>query len=254
MLIGRESEREIIERLKKKNLLAGSFLFFGEPQIGKFAFADELTREFEENPAVPEERLIIRTSDKIGINEIRDAKNFLRKRPIMSKFRVIIIADADKMTPEAQNAALKVVEEPPSHALIIFVASGAENLLPTLVSRLRKLYFPRVKESKIASWLTEQGVSEEKAAIIARTSFGRPGLALEILEDQMKKSSKEMEIPQKFASAEDFEKYMRTRLARLYFGKEKNYAILKEALYRTAASLRFNTNKKLQLLGISWTR
>ena len=129
MLLGREREIEIIQRLKEKELLAGSFLFFGEPQVGKFAFAEELTRELEGNPIVLSERMIISPGEsKIGIDEIRAMRSFLRRPPVMSKFRSVIISESDLMTPEAQNAALKIVEEPPSYALIIFIAKGADSL------------------------------------------------------------------------------------------------------------------------------
>ena len=110
MLLSRDKENKIMKRLKEKNLLAGSFIFFGESQVGKFAFADEFTRELEGNPFVCQERLIICPGEsKIGIDAIREMKSFLRKRPVMSAFRTVIIKDANKMTPEAQNATLKIV-------------------------------------------------------------------------------------------------------------------------------------------------
>ncbi|MFA5052541.1 MAG: hypothetical protein WC565_00550 [Parcubacteria group bacterium] len=254
MLIGREREKEIIDRLKNKNLLTGSFLFFGEPQVGKFSFADILTRELEGNPSVPQERLIITAGEtKIGIDKIREMRRFLRERPVMSEFRSVIVESADKMTPEAQNAALKIVEEPPTHALIIFIASGSENLLPTLASRLRKLYFPQVKNEEIVSLLVSEGISSVKAAQIVQRSFGRPGFALELASEKKSKSKKD--VPQKFASSEEFETFMKMRLAGLYNDNmEKNAALLKKILKRMVSTLRFNTNKRLQLSAIPWTR
>jgi hypothetical protein len=254
MLIGREPETRIISRLREKDLLSGSFLFFGDGQVGKFSFADELTASLENNPPVCGERLIVRPGEsKIGIGEIREAKDFLRRRPVMSAFRSVIIDSADKMTPEAQNAALKIVEEPPARALVIFIAPNTDSLLPTLVSRLRRIYFPRVGESEIASWLGEKGCDKKESERLAKLSFGRPGLALELMEGG-KKMTKLPEIPKKFESAEEYDGFMKLCLGLLYNEKNKDYALLKKVLRRMELSSKFNVNKKLQLQSIPWTR
>jgi len=252
MLLSRDKESKIIKRLKEKNLLAGSFIFFGESQVGKFAFADEFTRELEGNPFVCQERLIIYSGEsKIGIDAIREIKSFLRKRPVMSAFRTVIIKDANKMTPEAQNAALKIVEEPPSYALIIFIARGIDNILPTLASRLRRLYFPRFQKHDIISWLMEYyGVLPKEAENIAKISFGAPGFALQILNDTNVKKTKSFTIPKKFNSAEEYDEFMKKYLVKLYHDKNKNSAILKKVLRRIELSSRFNTNKKLQIQSV----
>jgi hypothetical protein len=255
MLLGRESESKIMERLKARDLLAGSFLFFGESQVGKFSFADELTRELENNPAVPQERMVVSPGEsKIGIDEIRGIRSFLRKRPVMSGFRSVIIYPAEKMTPEAQNAALKIVEEPPAYALIIFIAGSVESLLPTLASRLRRVYFPRLKESDIASWLESRGYGKKEAESAAKLSFGRPGLALEIIEKEKLAGSRMPEIPKKFESAEEYDEFMKLCLSLLYNDKNRDYPLLKQVLRRMELSSKFNTNKKLQLQSIPWIR
>jgi DNA polymerase-3 subunit delta' len=254
MLIGRERETEIINRLKKRNLLFGSFLFFGEPQVGKLAFAEELVSGLEGDSSVLQERLIIAPGEsKIGIDEIRAMRSFLRRPPVMSKFRSVIISGADLMTPEAQNATLKIVEEPPAYALIIFIARGIDSLLPTLVSRLRRIYFPPVDKKEIISWLMKtHGVSEKKASEIALLSFGRPGFALELLENK-KALTTPPEIPKKFETLNEYEQFMKIFLLWLYNKKNGNSALIKKALSRMEASARFNTNKKLQLQSIPWT-
>ncbi len=262
MLLGRELENTIISRLHNKGLLCGGFLFFGEPQIGKFTFADILIRGLEGSPATLQESIIIRVREgesAIGIDDIRMIKAFLRKRPVTSAFRSVIIDQAEKMTPEAQNASLKIVEEPPSYALIIFIARNTESILPTLVSRLKKMYFAPVRTDDIVAWLIAEHSCEPKAAEqIAKMSFGRPGFALELLQE-MSRSNKIMldfkipPIPKKFDSIEEFDDYMKICLAKLYNNKCQNLIPLKIALKRIQASARFNTNKKLQLQSIPWT-
>ena len=158
---------------------------------------------------------------------------------------------------EAQNAALKIVEEPPAYALVIFIAGGVESLLPTLASRLRRIYFPRIKESEIASWLEGKGYGKEEAERVAKLSFGRPGLALELMEEGSKSvsgSRRMPEVPKKFESAEEYDGFMKLCLGLLYNNGNRNHSLLKQVLRRMELSSKFNTNKKLQIQSIPWTR
>lgn len=253
MLIGRELEFKILTQLKEKNLLSGSFLFFGESQIGKFSLIESFTSAFENNPLICQERLIITPGDsKIGINEIKKIKFFLHNAPILSNFRSVIIDSANKMTTEAQNAVLKIVEEAPSYAFIIFITQDSDTLLPTLSSRLRKIYFSRVKNELIMSWLQENyNVSKTEAQNIADVSFGRPGLALELI--NKKDFLQPPQIPIKFDSVEEYEQFIKYSLIYLYQNKESNWKLIKKIINKMELSSKFNLNKKLQIQSISWT-
>jgi DNA polymerase III subunit delta' len=256
MIIGREYEKNIFVRLKERGGFAGSFLFFGESQVGKFTFADELTRELEGNKSVLSERMVLSGKDsKIGIDDIRKMKIFLRSKPLSSEYRSVIIDGAEMMTPEAQNAALKMVEEPPGKGLIIFIASHPDSLLPTLAGRLRRVHFPRVPFDIIESWLiNEKGVSDKEAKHIASMSFGRPGFALDLLEHKNDFFIK-TDIPKKFESDEEFRLFVKKSLVRLYNERsDGNIIPLKELLKRMDLSSRFNTNKRLQIQSVPWTR
>jgi DNA polymerase III delta prime subunit len=88
--------------------------------------------------------------DSVGIDAVREIKNFLWQRPNASTKRTLIIDDAELLTDEAQNALLKVTEEPPASSLLIVVAYDIESLMPTILSRLQKIYFGAVPEAKKA--------------------------------------------------------------------------------------------------------
>ncbi|MGI8419624.1 MAG: hypothetical protein ACR2LN_03180 [Candidatus Levyibacteriota bacterium] len=80
------------------------------------------------------------TSDKkstqsIGIEDIKQLQKKIFLKPIKSKSKAIIIQDAQLLTPEAQNALLKVLEEPPAHTMILLNTTSKEALLPTILSR-----------------------------------------------------------------------------------------------------------------------
>lgn len=71
----------------------------------------------------------------ISINQIRDIKRQINQKPILDKFKSILIEDAQKLTEEAQNSLLKIFEEPPKHAILVLAATDKKSLLPTIVSR-----------------------------------------------------------------------------------------------------------------------
>lgn len=93
--------------------------------------------------------IIVRPQDKpsIGIDQIRDLTQVLSYQPyVKSGRRVVIIEEAQTMTREAQNALLKLLEEPPAATLMILHTPSRQALLPTVISRLGSVYFPALGE------------------------------------------------------------------------------------------------------------
>lgn len=123
-------------------------------------------------------------ANSIGIDAVREIKNFLWQKPAVSARRTLIIDDAELLTTEAQNALLKVTEEPPASSLLIIVTSDLDSIMSTILSRLQKIYFGAVPEKEIAAWLTEaRGVTVAKAVPLAKKALGKPGLAARLLGD-----------------------------------------------------------------------
>lgn len=73
--------------------------------------------------------------EKIGIGEVRDFQKKLLLKPIYGKNKLGAIFDSDYLTLDAQNALLKLLEEPPLSATIVMIAKNKEHLLPTILSR-----------------------------------------------------------------------------------------------------------------------
>lgn len=71
----------------------------------------------------------------ISIGQIREIKSSIFQKPFVLKYKINIIREAEKLTTEAQNALLKIFEEPPNHAIIILETANPKNLLLTLKSR-----------------------------------------------------------------------------------------------------------------------
>lgn len=96
---------------------------------------------------------IISPAPSIGIDEIRRIKHILSLKPYGGTNRLIIIYEIDKATLEAQNALLKILEEPPLTTFLILTTINHHLLLPTITSRCQviKLGIKMVKDSDLSA-------------------------------------------------------------------------------------------------------
>ena len=107
-------------------------------------------------------------------------------RPAMARARVFVIAEAERLvpqasSPEAANAMLKVLEEPPPDTYFVLTTSEPAALLPTIRSRLVQLRAGRLKPPEVAAFLTEvAGLAGTEAKRRAELAGGSIGAALEM--------------------------------------------------------------------------
>lgn len=191
-LVGFEELTAAFERLITDGSLTHAYCLAGDRGIGKATFARALAERLEwgvfpKSIAGRGEPLLDCTTvsptetGSIGIDPIRAARQFLWKTPFRSPRRTAIIDGAEALTPEAQGALLKIVEEPPPHALLVLVTYQPDLLLPPLRSRLSLAYVRRLSSAAIQQFLVDHhGYSLEKAVRAARVSFGSIGRALEV--------------------------------------------------------------------------
>lgn len=191
MLIGHEKLAIDFKKLSVKNGLANGYIFFGAPRTGKRIFATHFANFLEtgkfEKPKILSDFFLVEPDSEgtIGIEQSRQLKNFLWQRPGISMRRTAVINDSEAMTGDAQNAILKIAEEPPESSLLIIISSDSERLWPTLQSRLQKVYFPPVSVALIEKWLLKSTeCSVEDAKKFSAASYGQPGLALMMASDK----------------------------------------------------------------------
>ena len=84
---------------------------------------------------IEKDTTVKQNTQSIGIEDIKRIQKTLFLKPMKSETKAVIIEDADLLTPEAQNALLKVLEEPPAHTIIMLNADSKESFLPTILSR-----------------------------------------------------------------------------------------------------------------------
>ena len=85
----------------------------------------------------------------ISVDDIRvQVNDDIVIRPYSSKYKIYIIADADLMSVQAQNALLKTIEEPPQYAVIMLLTENADTLLPTIRSRCVMMKLRNIRITK----------------------------------------------------------------------------------------------------------
>ena len=116
--------------------------------------------------------------------DARDIGAFMARTPAEGGWRVVVVDCADEMNRHAANALLKVLEEPPSRALLLLVSHTPGLLLPTIRSRCRTLALKPLDERTVATLVTRYRaeVSAEDAAELARLAGGSIGRALTLAE------------------------------------------------------------------------
>jgi len=145
-----------------------------EPDIGKIL--EEKRQDIFAVPVFPK-----KTS--IRVARARAVIRRASSKPFGSPYNVFIIVDAHAMREEAQNALLKLVEEPPAHCVLILITPNPDTLLNTIRSRCQRVRF---RLSRTTSWRDARRVLRrigENARIAASLSRGDIRRAREIAAD-----------------------------------------------------------------------
>ncbi|MGH2574222.1 MAG: ATP-binding protein, partial [Ignavibacteria bacterium] len=101
-------------------------------------------------------RINIPNANNIRINSIREIINKIYLSTGRKHKKVFLISEADKMTLEASNALLKILEEPPKKSVIILTTSKPNALLPTVIGRCHQIHFEKLPEPLIQEKLIKE--------------------------------------------------------------------------------------------------
>jgi DNA polymerase-3 subunit delta' len=144
MAFSPEAALEYLERAHKQKRLGHAYLISGPPGSGKRALAARLaslvngtkpedvfsSRAREIFVAEPESK-----SRRIVIEQVRNLEHSLQMRATGDGRKVAIVSEADRLLPQAANAFLKTLEEPPGHSLLLLLSAMPEVLPDTILSR-----------------------------------------------------------------------------------------------------------------------
>jgi len=153
---------------------------------GKPEDDDKLHKSLEAYGQDIYDRLLFSPKASIVIERIRNLKVESAKTQVGRGNRVIIIREAEQMTLEAAQSALKLIEEPRPGTYFILTCREPEALLPTILSRCQLVRFQPLPETYIESVLSEVGEGTNlEWGIIARLAQGSLGRALSMQEEDV---------------------------------------------------------------------
>lgn len=232
MLIGHQRIWDFLTKSAKQDRLAHAYFFVGSSQVGKLTTALEFAKWlFCENKGKQEkpcgkcrsclanergqnpDMLILssRQTDKddilknkeIGIAEIRSLQHKLSLSAYGASYKIAIVEEAAALSGEAMNALLKTLEEPSPRSLIILISSSWQAALPTIVSRCQLIKFLPVAEKEMAAKLKGMAKKEADFKRAIKLSAGRPGLAIQLLQEpeRLAEQEKGIEIFEKILKA-----------------------------------------------------
>lgn len=154
-----------------------------EDGCGRCASCGKVVREIH-----PDIFLIEPEGNFILIEQVGQLIQSVSLKTYEGKTKVIIIDEADRFTPEAANALLKTLEEPPADVVFVLVSSNLEAVLPTIISRCRQVQFRPIPAGEMISFLADRyKLGYDEAALATKLSGGILGAAISFATSPSKK-------------------------------------------------------------------
>ncbi|HJO81927.1 MAG: DNA polymerase III subunit delta' [SAR202 cluster bacterium] len=206
--LGHDKAVSSLTRAVGEGRIAHAYIIVGPPSVGKMVLAMDMARALNcdqdappcgackqctriTNALHPDVRVVERELDDRGrrrtvirIEQVREIQREASLKPYEGASRVYIFDGADSFQEAGANSLLKTLEEPPDQVVLILLASSAEAIMPTILSRCRRIDLRPVAPKLIAEHLTQHhGSDPEKADEIARLSAGQIGWAIRAVDE-----------------------------------------------------------------------
>jgi DNA polymerase-3 subunit gamma/tau len=196
-VVGQEQVSETLKKALSSGKLAQSFLFCGPRGVGKTTCARILAKAINcANPNADFEPcgecnscksfntnssfniFELDAASNSGVAEMKELIDTVRFPPQDGKYKVYILDEVHMLSPQAFNAFLKTLEEPPSYAIFILATTEKHKIIPTILSRCQIFDFKRISDKDIVKQLQKicdsEGVTAEPSAlhVIAQKADG----------------------------------------------------------------------------------
>ncbi len=168
----------------------------------------------------------------IRVFQIRKINEFLSQTAAENGWRVVIIDEAELMNNQAQNAVLKILEEPPEQSIFILIASESGKFLPTIHSRCRMIPMSALDDNVMERLLNKFDVPVKEQKNLIKIADGRIGYALELYNnDGMKVYKQVLKI---FSNMSELENHA---LIRKILDNKIDYSLFMEMLINFLAKM-----------------
>ena len=195
-VVGQEHISRTLKNAIIQNRIGHAYLFVGSRGIGKtttariFAKALNCANNVDGEPCCQcqscREVAAGTSMDVIEIDgashnkveHIRDIRENVQYTPVNGKYKIYIIDEVHMLTPQAWNALLKTLEEPPEHVKFLFATTEPHKVLPTIISRCQRFDLKRISVPLIVQRLRQIAdgehihVEDNALAAIARAADG----------------------------------------------------------------------------------
>ncbi len=211
-IAGQEHALAVLRRALTGNRLAHAYLFDGPPGVGKArtALALGLALACPQAPgegcgrceicrrvlagnhpdvmlfdAAQLQELARASAEKSAVKyAARNLFPYALSAPHEAKARLLVIDNADEMSPDVQNTLLKTLEEPRASVHIVLVTSARDRLLPTILSRTQRVRFVAVRTAVLQQIAERAGVPEDRRGLAASLAGGSVARLLQLAQDE----------------------------------------------------------------------
>jgi DNA polymerase-3 subunit delta' len=132
-----------------------------------------------------------------SVNMAREQVHWLQRElslaPAVGPWKVGLLFEVERMHPAAANALLKVLEEPPRHALLVLVSSAPEQLLPTVLSRCQRLLCRPLPPAALRARLEAEGMPADRLEPATRLAAGSLERARRVASGQLEERRAQVE-------------------------------------------------------------
>jgi DNA polymerase-3 subunit gamma/tau len=195
-VLGQNHVTQTLKNAIQQKRLAHAYLFVGPRGTGKTSTARILAKSLnciqgptinpcgvcdsckEISQGLSLDVLEIDGASNNSVDQIRELRENVRFAPVRGRYKIYIIDEVHMLSPQAFNALLKTLEEPPAHVIFVFATTEPHKVLPTILSRCQRFDLRRIPAQIIAKHLSfiakkeEVTLSQEAAEAIAIAAEG----------------------------------------------------------------------------------
>jgi len=220
-IYGHQNQLKFLQETISQDKLANTYLFYGSIGLGKKTVTDYFVKSIFclDEQIKPCEKCehckiinrgifldIHKVGDRedLGVDNIRDFLHKIAMSKLSGNRKIAIVYGAETINLFSANALLKTLEEPPANTTIILIANSIVNLPATIMSRAQLIKFKALSKDDMTAWLKNYNFSNEEKATIINLAFGRPGVALRLMADNMEQFKKSSNFILKMLSGGTF--------------------------------------------------
>ena len=204
-IIGQEDAKSLLKNAVKTGNHSHSYIFSGEKGSGKMMLAEAFAAMLQcENPGEDAcgmchsckqalshnnpDIIYVRREDgkaNISVDTVREQiVNDVDIKPYSNKYKIYIVEEAERMNPQAQNAILKTIEEPPEYAIIILLTANHNAFLQTILSRCVLIQMKSIDTESIKRILqSKYEIVDYQSQMVATFAQGNVGKAIALATD-----------------------------------------------------------------------